>query len=236
MFNELLARHEISPTEVESYGDITIVTKKNWDYAKALEFQYDINDYVYQNQQKSVFILTSHPNVLTMGRGLQRDQIEKYQLVEFDSRLEQELPVEVYKVRRGGGLTFHHPGQIVLYPIVHIGHHKIKTLTLINNIFEITKKAIEKNTDLSNLDYHRDLLGLWYSEHKLASMGIQLKKFVTLHGLALNVERNEVMANVLKSVFPCGIDGSNYRTISDLAQVDKDKLIKDISKLIPSLL
>jgi lipoyl(octanoyl) transferase len=229
-FKELLSKHKINSSEVNQSGDITIVHKENWNYGDALEFQNDANSYVYNNPHHSIFILTSHPAVLTMGRGLQRDMIEKHKLVEFDSKLENDLPVEVYKVKRGGGLTFHHSGQIVLYPIVHIGHHKIKTLKLINNIFEIVKQSIEELTELRGIDYHRDLLGLWYNEHKLASMGIQLKKFVSMHGLALNVIPDEKMSQVLKTVFPCGIDGNNYRCLSQLQEIDKGQLVTKVTK------
>jgi len=230
IFNELLKKYDISEDQIVTNGDKVIITKMNWDYPHALEFQYEVNNYVYENPDKQIYILTSHPNVLTMGRGLQRDQVDKYQLVKFDSSTEENLPVSVYQVRRGGGMTFHHPGQIVVYPIVHIAHQKIKTIELINYIFEVAKESIESSCELKGLDYHRDLLGLWYENHKLASMGIQLKKFVSLHGLALNVERDEVMSEVLKTIFPCGIDGNTYRSLNELTEISKDELLKQFQE------
>jgi len=234
-FNELLKKHEISDTEVASNNSNFVITKLNWSYESALNFQNDANTFVYHNPNFCIFIVTSHPRVLTMGRGLQRGMIDKHNLIEFDEQLSSKIPVEVYNVKRGGGLTFHHPGQIVIYPIVHIAHQKIKTIELMNHVFRITKEVLESNTGLSELEYERTLLGLWKDEHKIASMGIQLIKFVSLHGLAINILKDDTITNVLKSVYPCGLSGMVYKSVEEFGDTNYEEILSNIRERFISL-
>jgi len=234
-FKELLRKYSILDSDIETKDMNFVITKLNWNYESALNFQSDANTFVYNNPDYKIFIITSHPSVLTMGRGLQRGMIDKHNLIEFDTELSSKIPVEVYNVKRGGGLTFHHPGQIVIYPIVHIAHHKIKTLQLMNLVFEISKDIIEKHTSLKNLEYERDLLGLWHDTNKIASMGIQLVKFVSLHGLAINILKDETIAKVLQKVYPCGLSGLVYKSVEEIGNVDQMELVesfKDRFKLV----
>jgi lipoate-protein ligase B len=234
-FNKLIEKYEISQEELSQNGKNFVITKLNWPYEKSLNFQNEANKFVYENPDYCIYIITSHPSVLTMGRGLQRGMVDKHNLIEFDENLSSQIPVEVYNVKRGGGLTFHHPGQIVLYPIVHIGHQKIKTIQLMNKVFAIAKDVIEKNTELRGLEYERDLLGLWSESHKIASMGIQLIKFVSLHGLAINILRDDTISDVLKKVYPCGLSGMVYKSVEELSSVDHALLVKDFKKSFESI-
>lgn len=229
-FNNLLEKYHISSDELSQNEMNFVITKLNWPYEKALNFQNEANKFVYENPEYCIYIITSHPSVLTMGRGLQRGMVDKHNLIEFDQTLSSQIPVEVYNVKRGGGLTFHHPGQIVIYPIVHIAHQKIKTIQLMNSIFSMAKNVIEKNTNLTNLDYERDLLGLWSDTHKIASMGIQLVKFVSLHGLAINILKDDTISNVLKKVYPCGLSGMVYKSVEELCDVNHTSLVKDFKE------
>ena len=133
-----------------------------------------------------------------MGRGLQRNQIEKHGLIDFNSDLKERLDVPVIDIKRGGGLTFHHPGQIIIYPILHIAHQKIKTIELINQVFKKVTDGIKTfDNSIGEPDFDRPLLGIWNGDKKLASMGIQLKRFVSMHGLALNTLPSPEMKNAL---------------------------------------
>lgn len=234
-FNQLLKDYQIQESDILVNGNNHIITKLNWDYDKALEFQVAANQFVYENPEYCLYILTSHPRVLTMGRGLQRGMVEKHSLVEFDQELSGKLPVEVFNVKRGGGLTFHHPGQIVIYPIVHIAHQRIKTIQLMNKIFQVAKEVLEEQSTITDLEYERDLLGLWKDHHKLGSMGIQLVKFVSLHGLALNIQRDEIIEQVLKDVYPCGLNGLIYKSLEELTQINYSDLINTFKDRLISL-
>ena len=75
------------------------------------------------------------------------------------------------------------------------------------------------------------LMGVWKDKSKLASIGIGISKFVTEHGLALNLLNDEDMFNELKKINPCGIDPTTYITAqSQLENVESSKLIERFHK------
>ena len=87
-----------------------IVTKWNWDYGLAHKFQRAALTLVQDTNNLRILICTSHPEVLTNGRGLQKPRKgEVLNLVEFNPADHSSLPYPLYQVERGGGLTFHHP-------------------------------------------------------------------------------------------------------------------------------
>ncbi|WP_412470118.1 MULTISPECIES: lipoyl protein ligase domain-containing protein [unclassified Halobacteriovorax] len=217
-FNNLINDLGIKDYSLESKNQIYIFHKDNWDYLEALAFQEKANEYIYNNPEQMVYIITSHPEVFTMGRGLQRDQIEEHGLVDFDQALVGKIDVPVVEIKRGGGLTFHHPGQVIVYPIVHIGQQKLRTIELINKLFKSTVNAINTSDNtIHDLDFDRPLLGLWHGEKKVASMGIQLKRFVSMHGMALNIYPSEKMNKALIMTFPCGLPGDIYNTLVNIS-------------------
>jgi lipoyl(octanoyl) transferase len=74
-------------------------------------------------------------------------------------------------------------------------------------------------------------MGVWKNKSKLASIGIGLSKFVTEHGLALNLVNDEDMFNEVKKINPCGIDPTTYITVESLIEnVDSSKLIENFHK------
>jgi lipoyl(octanoyl) transferase len=86
-----------------------VVTKWNWEYGVAHKFQRAALEVVQNTPNLRILICTSHPDVLTNGRGLQKPRKgEKLELVDFNPADHKSLPFPLYQVERGGGLTFHH--------------------------------------------------------------------------------------------------------------------------------
>ena len=140
-------------------------------------------------------ILVEHPDVITLGRSAQPGNV-------IDAG---EIPV--FAIERGGDVTYHGPGQIVAYPIFllredeHDLHHFLRGLeeavirTLADFRVEGTRRA--------------GRTGVWTAEttapRKLASIGIAVRKWVTMHGLALNVNTD---LSRFAAINPCGFDAS----------------------------
>jgi lipoyl(octanoyl) transferase len=193
-----------------------VVTRWNWDYATALEFQRACVRLVQEIPELRVLICCSHPQVLTHGRGLQRARKgQSLQLQDFDPTLYPDLPYPLFQIERGGGLTFHHPGQFIFYPIVKLNPTALSLSRMIDDIFAKTAQVLN-DWGLSGLDYQRELLGLWHSERKLASMGIAIQRLTTFHGMALNLQRDHLMFEAMKSLNPCGISADTYAAVEDL--------------------
>lgn len=208
---------QLGGNEIEVLGDNIIgVTRFNWEYEKALEFQYWCCEFVRANPKLSIIIFTNHPTCLTIGRGLQRNAKDKMELVDFNPEIKKHLTIPVYEVKRGGGVTFHHPGQLVVYPIINLTEKKISVYSLINRLFKITTECLYELYGLTEFDYCRNLLGLWKENTKYASIGLQVRRYVTLHGMALNLNKDSLFEKNLNLIYPCGLPPKSYGNIEDL--------------------
>ncbi len=212
--------------------DIIIVKKLNWNYLDALKFQEACVDYVYQHPKTTIIVATNHSACLTLGRGLQKKIGDTTELVDFSEWQREQIKIPLYDIKRGGGITFHHPGQLVIYPIVNLTHKKIKVYTLMSHLLRELSGSLTSIFGKQEFDYCRDLLGLWVGENKIASIGLQVRRFVTFHGVALNVLADSEINEALQVVYPCGLPGSTYMDLSKLyqqnfSQDSIDRIISD---------
>jgi lipoyl(octanoyl) transferase len=142
-------------------------------------------------------LLLEHPHVFTLGRGA-------------DARflLEARPGVPVFRVSRGGQVTYHGPGQLVGYPILKLEgrdrdiHLYLRRLeqTLIDALAEFGIAAGRRE----------GLTGVWVGERKVGSIGVGLRRWITLHGFALNV-RTELA--YFDAMVPCGIAGCEMTSV-----------------------
>jgi lipoyl(octanoyl) transferase len=222
MKNQLLAQikiHDFDLTEdnLSQLNAKTILVKKwNWQYAGALEFQRAGVKLLQEIRDMRILICCNHPQVLTHGRGLQRPRKgEVLELKQFSATDHPETPYPVYQIERGGGLTFHHPGQFVFYPILKLNPHHLSLSQMIESIFAATAGVL-KNWGIEDLDYHRQLMGLWYGDKKLASMGVAIQKLTTFHGMALNLFKDDQMLKAMDSLNPCGLSSQTYMAVEEI--------------------
>ena len=205
-----------TPTpELKQIGDWHVATCWNWDYQSAWDFQKETKERVQLTNEKWL-IACSHPDVLTHGRGLQKAKKgQSFELTDFNLASFPQLPVPFFQIERGGGLTFHHPGQLILYPIVKLHPQRLGLSALVDNLLLSVKGALEER-GLKNLDHSRQLLGLWHEHQKLASVGISVDRMVTMHGLALNVSRFDDLKNKLSALAPCGMGPATYTSVEEI--------------------
>lgn len=193
--------------------NIYFLKKWNWDYMEAEAFQRSCVDFVSVNPHISIFLVCSHQSCFTLGRGLQKlkENIE-IDLVDYDSN--SRLAYPLYQVKRGGGLTFHYPGQVVFYPIINLTYHRLAVHDFMNTIMKVAELTLFHQFNLQNINIRNDLLGLWVeNKAKIASMGLAISRFNTYHGLALNFFKDQDMFNALEYLHPCGLPGNIYHNI-----------------------
>jgi lipoyl(octanoyl) transferase len=208
-----------------------VIEKFNWNYEEALVFQNECVEFVLNNDHYMVFIFCSHPHCFTMGRGLQKlKDTSTTELIEFNPDHTDVLSVPVYEIKRGGGLTFHYPGQLVFYPILKTTKYNFKVHDLMIAILCAVKNCLEEYFPEDKLIVNKELLGLWVNnQFKLASIGLAVNRFVTYHGLALNIKFDEFMFTELQKVYPCGLPGNLYKTVDNFVQnLNQDELEKNI--------
>lgn len=146
-------------------------------------------------------LLVEHPPVITFGRrpGVARN------LIASDEQLAT-LGVEVVQSDRGGDITFHGPGQIVAYPIVRLNDHRLSVGAYVHGleravIATLADFGIQSAADSS-------AVGVWAEDGgkpaKVCAIGVRIKRGISLHGLALNVETNLAYFDL---IVPCGLPG-----------------------------
>lgn len=145
-------------------------------------------------------LLLEHPHVYTLGRGAD----EKFILTTRPN-------IPITRVSRGGEVTYHGPGQLVGYPILKLegGHRDVgRYLRALEQVM-IAALAQYQITATS-----RDqLTGVWVGSRKIASIGVGIRRWVTYHGLALNVSTELAYFD---SIVPCGINGCEMTSMARL--------------------
>ena len=193
-----------------------LVTKWNWNYSESHAFQRHALTILQNFPRMRVFVACSHPHLFTNGRGLQKPKKgQDFNLIEFKKEDASKLPFPFYQIERGGGLTFHHSGQFIFYPIVKLNPHTLSLSKMIDDILGVSKSVLN-DWGLHHLTTENALLGLWHQNQKLASMGIAIEKLTTFHGMALNLKHDTQMSAALKVLNPCGINAETYTSVEDL--------------------
>lgn len=152
---------------------------------------------------KTRVMVCSHPLVFTMGRGDRQNTDQGY-----ESNLS---TIEYIPVNRGGGFTFHAPNQIIFYPVMKLN----SVYGLNEHLCVLAKTFQEVFKNNIALEYKRKPLGLWHQNKKVASIGIELKRFVTRHGLAFNLHQIPIDTVLLEQLNPCGLQASTYSSLED---------------------
>jgi lipoyl(octanoyl) transferase len=212
-----ISDYGLNSEDISLLNDSTvIVTKWDWEYGIAHKFQRAALELVQNTPNLRILICCNHPEVLTNGRGLQKPRKgEVLELVEFDPSQHKNLPYPLFQIERGGGLTFHHPGQFIFYPIVKLNPKYLSLSLMIDQIFDFSIEVLN-SWGISDLDHANKLLGLWQGNRKLASMGIAIEKLTTFHGMALNILPNKNMKGALSQLNPCGLNAETYISAGEL--------------------
>lgn len=109
--------------------------------------------------------------------------------------------IDVVEIRRGGGVTAHNPGQLVFYPIVHLGTLKLTPGEFVHRLERVGQALLQT----INIESHvrKEFPGLWVESRKIASVGVRVSRQVTLHGMAINIQND---LSIFEKFVPCGLD------------------------------
>jgi lipoyl(octanoyl) transferase len=140
-----------------------------------------------------VLLLLEHPPVYTCGRRTGPDQLR------VPAHL---LPAPLYEADRGGGITFHGPGQVVAYLVMDLRSWRSDVQSYLRALEEVVLRTLAR----WGLRGERiaGLTGVWLEGEKVASIGVKLSRWCTMHGLALNVGTDP---SWFRPIVPCGIAG-----------------------------
>jgi lipoyl(octanoyl) transferase len=219
---------ELDPTIHHHWiDDRTLIIKRwNWEYAEAHAFQRKALSLVQEHSRLRILICCNHPQVLTHGRGLQKPRKgEILTLKEFKEQDYPTLPFPLHQIERGGGLTFHHSGQFIFYPIVKLNPSGLSLSRMTHEIFDMAANVLA-SWGIKNLTQENKLLGLWVKDQKIASMGIAIERLTTFHGMAINIFKDPEMMKALEILNPCGLSASTYVSAQELCPLPINPLEK----------
>lgn len=175
-------------------------------YEKALTIQYDFLEKRQEGEIEDTLIMVEHPPVITLGRhAIQSNVIVSEEFLNNQG-------ICLYKTDRGGDVTYHGYGQIVGYPIVNLRDKKKgikKFVTGIQDTFIDLLKS-EFNIEASKDDKYT---GVWVGDEKIVAIGLAVKKGVTMHGFAFNINTN---LNHFKLIVPCGITDKGVTSVEKI--------------------
>lgn len=156
------------------------------------------------DQPETVFLL-EHPHVFTIGRrGAEENLISN---VDFDGS-----PLNAVRINRGGDITYHGPGQLVGYPLLDLNR---RSKDLHRFLRDLEECLIRVAADYGVSAYRKEgLTGAWTDSGKLASIGIGVRQWVTMHGFALNVLTD---LRYFQLINPCGMPGCPMVSLSQLS-------------------
>ena len=185
-------------------------------YAGALEVQRTIRERRIAGEiADDVLLLVEHPPVVTLGRGTRASSLP-LPPAELARR-----GVEVVEVERGGDVTYHGPGQLVGYPILDLRAHRQDLHWYLRRLEDVLIQALGGLG--IEAQRHPGLTGVWTAGRKIASIGIHVKQWVTLHGFALNVTTD---LDSFDLIVPCGIPQLVMTSVAaELLRDDSDDLM-----------
>ncbi len=197
------------------------------DYREVLSLQQDLNRQRQAGQIPDTVLIVEHPPVITLGARQSANRL----LVDPDEL--RRRGIDVVEIRRGGGDTAHNPGQLVFYPIVHL-----QRLGLSASEYVRTLEAI--GIDLLapagvTAERRKGFPGLWTGGRKIASVGVRVRRFVTYHGMAINLCNNLRLFDLM---VPCGLDGVEMTSVEKETgrPCDVDAAKMHLTRLLPHYL
>lgn len=167
------------------------------------------NDYLSKRLSSSIkdtILIVQHPSCFTMGRKMGWDNFK------FSSEYINQRGVEIYQTNRGGDVTFHGPGQVVLYPIVDI---RSKNIGIRKYLWILEEAGINVMSGFGySASRREDYTGVWIDGVKIASIGVGVRNGVTFHGMSFNVN---TQMDYFNWIWPCGIKDANMTSLEKLS-------------------
>ena len=164
------------------------------DYKRAYILQKECVDELLGGGFQSL-LLCEHPVVLTLGRLAD----EKNNLISEDELIKR--GIKVHHIDRGGDITLHAPGQLVVYSVLDLTNFG---KDLRRYLHQLEQFAIDLLGDFDIVaNRFSGQTGVWIGERKIASIGIGVRKWISFHGLAINVDTDLSLFSMIR---PCGLD------------------------------
>lgn len=185
------------------------------DYEMAWGLQHRLWSKRVEEELPDLLLILEHPHVITLGRRGNRSHLIA------PSEVLEAMKIPVFHVERGGDVTYHGPGQMVVYPILDLKEYGYRLIRYIGQLEEVILRVLND----FRIQGRRDPLnrGVWVDGEKIASVGVAIKRWVSFHGFSLNYETN---LKYFELINPCGLEGKKMTTMAKIlgTEISRERL------------
>jgi len=189
------------------------------DYKDSVLYMENKVEQIYNNKAPELVWLLEHPSIYTAGTSSQRNEL-------IDSK-----SIPVLSTGRGGKYTYHGPGQRIMYLMLNLKNREADLHKYVSNLEELVISSL-KEIGISS-ERKTGKIGIWTKSKnnkdvKIAAIGIRVRKWITYHGIAINVSPN---LDYYKGIVPCGISEYGVTSLLELgyniSYAELDELLKE---------
>jgi len=193
------------------------------NYREVLQLQHQLREKRRRGEIPDTVLIVEHSPVITLGARQSANKLLA------DRKDLAQRHIDVVDIRRGGGTTAHNPGQLVFYPILNLRQLNLGISEYIRELESIGAELLE------HLDVHAErkkgFPGLWVGTKKIASIGVRVSKFITYHGMAINIQND---LSIFEFITPCGLDGIEMTSV--LKETGKRHSMSQVKERLSQLL
>ncbi len=176
-------------------------------YAPTVELQEQLRDDIRHGRGPEHLLLLEHTPVFTLGRNASEDGIVARQAWLA------ERGVEVHHANRGGQVTYHGPGQLVGYPIINLSPDRRDVRRFVRDLQEVLIRTLADYGIEARRREGQAYVGVWAGDAKIASIGVHLARWISIHGFALNVATD---LDHFTGIVACGLQDVEMTSIEKL--------------------
>lgn len=189
-------------------------------YCDALKLQTALAVEVAAGERPDTLLLVEHPPVLTLGAGFHEENLL------FPPESYRARGIEIERTDRGGDVTYHGPGQLVMYPVFDVSQRGKDLHRWLRDLEGVVIDVLDEfGIEAGRLAVNS---GVWVGEDKICAIGIKLRRWVSTHGLALNLD---VDLEPFGTIVPCGIRGG-YGVTSVSRTLERTVTVADAKPLV----
>ena len=220
---EKIQNQKLAPAQTGIESPLRIIDCGLAEYRQVLQLQHQLREKRRRGEITNTVLILEHQPVITLGA---RQSANK--LLASKEDLAQKH-IDVVDIRRGGGTTAHNPGQLVFYPILNLQQLNLGISEYIRELESIGAELLEQ------LEVHAERQkgypGLWIGTKKIASIGVRVSKFITFHGMAINIQND---LSIFDFITPCGLDGVEITSV--LKETGKRHSMSQVKERLSQLL
>ena len=207
-------------SEARAHNELVVRSLGTVGYADGLELQRRLVDQRRAGEIPDTLLLLEHPHVLTLGVKLA--DAKSHVLASPDELTA--LGVEIFEAGRGGDVTYHGPGQLVAYPIIDLRPDRCDVHRYVRDLEEVMIRVC------ASLDLTAGRVagksGAWIGDNKVGAVGVRISRWITSHGIALNVNPN---LNYFSLIVPCGIADKGVTSLA--RELGREVSVEEIEDL-----